>query len=338
MILGKRLPTLMQTDVDRKLIEILKILSEYSEPVGARVIARKLAERGYNLDERTVRYYLRILDERGLTRNLGYAGRVITEKGLEEIRHAFVKDRIGFVLAKIESLIFRMNFDLERRKGKVVVNTAIIDENYFSKALNIIRKVILAGYSVGPYVKVAKGGEFIGNYMIPEGKVLIATICSITLDGILHHAGIPVSPMFGGVVQFLDGKPVRFTDLVSYAGSTLDPLELFSAKGLSSVTEVVKSGRGYILANIREIPMDALQAAKKILQKAEESGISGVLAIGQPNMPILGVPVSMNRAGIAFIGGMNPLVAVNEARIPIEAKAIECLIEFEEMKHVNEIG
>ncbi|MEM2766947.1 MAG: winged-helix domain-containing protein [Candidatus Bathyarchaeia archaeon] len=29
------------------------------------VIAKKLREREYGLDERTVRYYLRILDERG---------------------------------------------------------------------------------------------------------------------------------------------------------------------------------------------------------------------------------------------------------------------------------
>ncbi|MBC7130520.1 DUF128 domain-containing protein, partial [Candidatus Bathyarchaeota archaeon] len=183
----------MHTDADRKLIEILKIISEFNQPIGARIIARKLKERGYNLDERTVRYHLRILDERGLTENLGYAGRVITEKGLEEIKHALVKDRIGFVLAKIESLIFKMNFDLEKRKGKVVVNTALVDAANFKKAFEIVKKVILAGYSVSPYVKVSKEGEFIGNYRVPEGKVLIATICSITIDGILHHAGVPVS-------------------------------------------------------------------------------------------------------------------------------------------------
>ncbi|MBC7130374.1 DUF128 domain-containing protein, partial [Candidatus Bathyarchaeota archaeon] len=134
----------------------------------------------------------------------------------------------------------------------------------------------------------------------------------------------------------LNGKPVRFTDLISYAGSTLDPLEIFSAKGLSSVTEVVASGRGCILANIREIPMDALKTAKEILEKAEKAGINGVLAIGQPNMPVLGVPVGIDRAGIVLIGGMNPLAAVAEAKIPISSSAIDRLIEFEDMVSVEE--
>ncbi|RLI15295.1 MAG: hypothetical protein DRO43_01560 [Candidatus Hecatellales archaeon] len=54
-----------RNEVNRKLIEILRILSEQTEPVGARFIARKLRDRGYPLDERTVRYHLRLLDERG---------------------------------------------------------------------------------------------------------------------------------------------------------------------------------------------------------------------------------------------------------------------------------
>ncbi|MEM0111379.1 MAG: DUF128 domain-containing protein [Candidatus Bathyarchaeia archaeon] len=327
----------MQVEVDRKTVEILKILSEFNEPVGARIIARKLRERGYQLDERTVRYHLRILDEKGFTRNLGYAGRVITEKGLDEIRNALVKDRIGFIITKIESLIFRMNFDPEKLKGKVVMNTAFIDKKYHDEALKVIKKVIRAGFSVSPYLKVVEEGESIGGRVVPEGKVLVATMCSITLDGILHHSGIPVSPRFGGVVQFLERKPIRFTELIEYSGSTLDPLELFSAKGLSRVINVVESGNGYILANIREIPMDALQKAREKLKQVEEIGIRGVLAIGQPNMPILGVPVSINKAGLAFIGGMNPLAALSELGIPIESKAIDCLMEFEELLHVDEI-
>ncbi len=326
----------MHSQIDRKLVEILKILSEQSKPAGARLIAKRLEERGYRLDERTVRYHLRILDERGLTKNLGYDGRIITEKGLEEIRNALVTDRIGFIITKIESLIFKMNFDVETGKGKVVVNLATLDKEHFSKAFQIIKKVILAGYAVSPYIKIFGEDESFGGYVVPRGKVMVATMCSITLDGILHHAGIPVSPRFGGVIQVLDRKPARFTELISYSGSTLDPLELFSAKGLSSVLSAVKNGNGYILANFREIPMDALAEAKEKLQKAEEVGIKGTIAIGEPNMPVLGVPVGINRVGIALMGGTNPLAAVSEAKIPIETRAIECLVNFEEMVHIRE--
>ena len=324
--------------VDRKLIEILRILSEHNKPVGARLIAKKLEERGYKLDERTVRYHLRILDERGLTRNLGYDGRIITDKGLEEIKNALVTERIGFIITKIESLIFKMNFDVEKGRGKIVANLATIDKEHFKKALQVMKKVILAGYAVSPYIKVFDEGETFENYVVPKGKVMVATMCSITLDGILHHAGIPVSPRFGGVIQVLNGKPIRFTDLISYSGSTLDPLEVFSAKGLSSVLNVVETGNGYILANFREIPMDALTKAKERLQKAEEIGIKGTIMIGEPNTPVLGVPVRIDKAGIALMGGINPLTAVSEAKIPIETRAIECLIDFEEMVNISRVG
>ena len=43
---------MQHSDVDRKLIEILRILSEYNKPVGSRIIAKKLEERGFKLDER----------------------------------------------------------------------------------------------------------------------------------------------------------------------------------------------------------------------------------------------------------------------------------------------
>ena len=73
-------------DIERKVILILKILHESAEPLGARVIARKMSERNVQLSERTVRYHLKIMDERGLTQLVGRRdGRMITEHGLNEI-------------------------------------------------------------------------------------------------------------------------------------------------------------------------------------------------------------------------------------------------------------
>ncbi|RLI15296.1 MAG: hypothetical protein DRO43_01565 [Candidatus Hecatellales archaeon] len=186
---------------------------------------------------------------------MGYDGRVITEKGLEELRNALVTDRIGFIITKIESLIFKANFDVRQGKGNVIINNAVISKRHYNTALKIIRKVVSAGYAVSPLVRIFEEGEVVEGRIVPKGKVMIVTLCSITLDAILHHAGIPISPMFGGMVQILERKPLRFTDLISYSGSTLDPLEIFSAKGLSSVLKAVETGNGYVLANFREIPM-----------------------------------------------------------------------------------
>ncbi len=57
------------------MIEVWRFLAR-QQSCGSRVIAKMLREVGYNLNERIIRYHLRILDERGLTKNLGYAGRV----------------------------------------------------------------------------------------------------------------------------------------------------------------------------------------------------------------------------------------------------------------------
>lgn len=70
----------MFKEFDKKLLEILRILAEHNEVLGARAVARELKERGYDIGERAVRYHMRILDERGLTKRIGYSGRKITKK------------------------------------------------------------------------------------------------------------------------------------------------------------------------------------------------------------------------------------------------------------------
>ncbi|MEM2319510.1 MAG: NrpR regulatory domain-containing protein [Candidatus Bathyarchaeia archaeon] len=89
-----------------------------------------------------------------------------------------------------------MGFDLEKRKKKVIANIATLSPEDLKKALQTMKKVILAGYCVSPHVKIAREGESLGGHSVPDGKVMIATPCSITLDGILHHSGIPVVPRF----------------------------------------------------------------------------------------------------------------------------------------------
>jgi repressor of nif and glnA expression len=76
----------MNKDIERKLVAILEILNNYTEPVGANTISKKLVEKGIELSERAVRYHLKIMDERGLTKVAGKKGRIITEKGRDDWR------------------------------------------------------------------------------------------------------------------------------------------------------------------------------------------------------------------------------------------------------------
>jgi repressor of nif and glnA expression len=70
-------------------VNILRVLKSNEQPSGARVIARRLHEYGTHLTEPTVRYHLRMLDERGLTRLVNRrGGREITRRGSAELDKA----------------------------------------------------------------------------------------------------------------------------------------------------------------------------------------------------------------------------------------------------------
>ena len=81
-------------DVERKVVSILKVLGEQQEPLGARLVARRLKDYGVELSERAVRYHLKLMDERGLTKLAGKDGRLLTELGVEETRNALARDRL----------------------------------------------------------------------------------------------------------------------------------------------------------------------------------------------------------------------------------------------------
>src|SRR5512139_294984 len=83
------------SDTERKVISILKVLSESSEPLGSIMIARELERYGIFLSERAVRYHLRITDERGYTQAMGRDGRMLTPQGVEELRMALAPDQVG---------------------------------------------------------------------------------------------------------------------------------------------------------------------------------------------------------------------------------------------------
>jgi len=57
--------------VERKVLAVMRILSDSQELLGARVIAHHLKDYGFELGERAVRYYLKLMDERGLTQLAG---------------------------------------------------------------------------------------------------------------------------------------------------------------------------------------------------------------------------------------------------------------------------
>ncbi len=327
--------TTIDSQVQRKLIEILRILYENHEPIGARLIADRMNERGYPIGERGVRYHLRILDERGLTKRQGYDGRVITERGINELNNALVGDRLGFIISRIEKLIYDTTFDLKTGQGNVIINTSIIDKNDFDKTMETLQHVINNNYHISPYIKLIEEGTVTPDIKIPEGKIGIATICSMTIDGILLKSGIPVNTKYGGILDIKDRKPVRFDDIIVYSGTSIDPMRIFISRKMTQVLDAVNSGAGKLLANMREIPASALSEAEKILQYIMDSRIGGIAEIGKSGESVLYAPVDNGKVGVVVYAGVNAMAAVEEMGIKVNTDPISTVVNFKELKKLK---
>ncbi len=319
-------------EVERKAIAILKILSESPGPLGAKLIARQLKEHGVELGERAVRYHLKIMDERGLTRSLDrWDGREITSLGVEELNNALVVDKVGFVLEEIELSAFRTSFDVERRSGLVPVNVSCFPKERFNDALQAMKKAFKAGLCVSDLVAVAPEGDRLGEVLVPGGKIGLATVCSIVINGSLLKAGVPVDAKFGGVLQIRNNQPLRFVDLINYSGSTLDPSEVFIRAKMTDVQGVIDRGEGKILANFREIPAQCQPSVEKVTNQLKEVGIRGLIMLGSPSEAVCVISVGLNRVGMVLLGGLTPVAAAEEVGVEVENHAMSTLIEYQDL-------
>lgn len=315
-------------EVERKAKTILKVLNEAREPLGARVLAERLKDYGIDLGERAVRYHLKLMDERGLTRLVGRDGRLITESGTEEMKNALVGDKVGFVISKIELLAFRTSYDWEKRSGQVPVNISFLPKEQFKKARQAMSQAFKAGICVSDLVAVADEGERLAGVAVPKGRVGLATVCSIVINGALLKAGIPMDSRFGGLLQIRNQKPLRFVELIQYAGSSLDPSEIFITSKMTSVRELASRGEGKVLANFREIPALSRPLAEKVISSLKEAGLGGLLVMGDTSQSVCEVPVELNKIGVILLGGLNPVAAAVEAGVEVENKAMSGLIDY----------
>jgi repressor of nif and glnA expression len=328
----------MNKDIERKLVAILEILNNYTEPVGANTISKKLVEKGIELSERAVRYHLKIMDERGLTKVAGKKGRIITEKGREEIKKALVADKLGFIISKILNLAYQVNLDKDG-KGNVILNLSIINKKDLKKSLQIIKEILKKGYGISEKIIIfdKEEEEIAPGIIVPEKKVIVGTVCSVTIHGILLKRGIPLDAKFGGVLEVKNHEPVRFLEAINYNGSTLDPLEVFIKSRMTSILSVVKNGEGKVLATFRELPNMAREDTEKVIEEIRDLGIKAKIYLGKPNQELFGIPVTQGSTGLVIIGGLNPLAGVIESNIEAENEAMSILYKYEDLVPIKDV-
>ena len=312
------------SESEHRMIEILRILAKQDNPIGSKLIADELKEKGFNLGERAVRYHMQILDEKGYTEKKGYSGRVITDLGREKLEKGLIYDQVDFIYSKFEEMIYLTDFSYMTQKGNVVVNTSTL---YNEESINIMKEIFESGLSVSPYVHLKEDKI--------TGEIEVTTLCGTTIDGILLNEGIASQPQYGGLLKIENNTPIKFTEIISYKKTSISPLDAFSNSNLTSVLDVITKGSGIIPANFRLIPGIARERTIEIINNLDKIGIGGVIGISEEGKDLLGLPVPDGMVGIVIIGGITPFCAIKELGEEIDIKLAEEIIDFNELSPIT---
>ncbi len=318
----------MTDRIERKRLSILKVLQQSRKPLGSKAITEQLVNMGMDISERTVRFHLLALDQQSLTENIGRQGRRITDKGILELSKARIFEQVGFLAAKIDQMTYRMSFDLSRLAGTVVINTSLVETRSLDEAYPLMKSVFEKGFAMGKLLTIFEPGEQVGDLIVPVNYVGIGTVCSITLNGVLVAHGIPTVSRFGGLLEIENWKASRFTAIINYDGTSLDPLEIFIKSGMTDYMGATTDGNGQIGASFREVPAASRERVVELAEQVERVGLGGFMAIGWPGQPLVEIPINEGRVGAIVIGGLNPVAILEEAGIPVYSRALSALVDY----------
>jgi hypothetical protein len=297
---------------ERKYIEILRILKDHQDPVGAKRLSELMAERGFILSDRAVQYYLSYLDTLGFTEKVGNLGRILTAAGREETDNALVDDRIGFIISKLERLAYRSTFDPATGTGDVAYNLSIVREESLEKVTSAFDEVARLGCGFYNTYRIIDRDP-----RVPHGSVGVITLCSISMDGVFQRRGIPVRMAFGGRLEIVNGVPEQFRDLIAYRGTTIDPLELFISAGLTSISGFARTKTGIALANVREVPCAARSLVEETIRQMNDSGFVFPVSMGNQ---VFNLPHNPFRLSIVAFSGLNYIGNAVEHGIEIKTE------------------
>ena len=225
-----------------------------------------------------------------------------------------------FLLSKSWNLIQKVDFNVETRKGDIIVNVSYIKKENLDETLDIMKETYNRNPTyINPYYQLV---EHPTDYT----KVGIATVCSLSIDGLLINNGIMSNPKYGGLLELAENP--LFIDLISYNGSSVDPHKIFIAKNMTSITKNI--GPSKILASLKEIPYISRDYAVHLLDILKNIGFS-IYKIGKPRELTYNAKVDNYNFGVVAGSGLNLIGALKENGIDVEVKAIAKLMKFEKM-------
>ena len=221
-------------------------------------------------------------------------------------------------------------------EGTVVYNLSLIKNEDLEFAISILKDAFRTGVSVSGLVK-----------FFPSGAQDLPGIASRRMHGdryhVQHHvrraadpAGNPVNPIGGGVVEIENRTPIRFTHIILYEHTTIDPLQVLISQKTTSVTNVMRKGSGNILANVREFHMEAEPLVGTVLDElASSSHHPESLRLGCPMSPCSVCRWSPQYIAIAAVGGTNPMAAIREGGRWVNTQAMKGMMDISEMVEIR---
>lgn len=242
-----------------------------------------------------------------------------TEYKLKESTHN--KDsKIPFILSKSWNLIQQVDFDVKSASGDIIANISYVAKDDLDNAIDIMKET----YENNK--KYINSHYQIVDHPTDDDKVGIATICSLSIDGLLIKNGIKSTPKYGGLLELTE--PPLFVDLISYTGSSLDPHKIFIAKNMTSITKNIGPKR--LLASLKEIPYIARDYSVYFLDILSKLDFS-IYKIGKPRELTYNAKADNYNFGVVTGSGLNTIAAIKEQEIDIEVKADTQLLPFENM-------
>ena len=242
-----------------------------------------------------------------------------TNYKLKEIKRN-ESSRVPFILSKSWNLIQQVNFDVKKESGNVITNISYIDRKDEDAAIEVMKETYESNRKyINSHYKILE-------HPSDENKLGIATICSLTIDGLLVSNGIKSTPKYGGLLELTE--PPLFIDLISYNGSTIDPHKIFIAKNMTSITNDIGVKR--LLASIKEVPYISRDYAVYFLEILSKLGFS-IYKIGKPRELTYNAKADNYNFGVVTGSGLNTIAAIKEKGIDIEVKADTQLLPYENM-------
>ena len=99
-------------------------------------------------------------------------------------------------------LAYQTTFEPARLTGQLPINTSLINKDKFKKTLSVMTDMFKAGVDASDLVAIALVRERLGSAVVPRGKIGLATVCSVVINGVLRKVGVPTEYTFRGLLEF----------------------------------------------------------------------------------------------------------------------------------------